>query len=142
MRVVTEIGFGQLVQAITPFAMTRMTAGCVNSLLVAPDLIANIAARGYFGANVGRHWGGAGLDTATCGMLHEEIARGCSSVRSLLTVHGMVAHAIEKWGTDGQRRTWLPRLATGECICAFALTEPSVGSDAGAVTMRAIPTAG
>ena len=51
-------------------------------------------------------------------------------MRSLLTVHGMVQFAILRWGNEAQKKHWLPRLATGEVIGAFGLTEPNVGSDA------------
>ena len=63
-------------------------------------------------------------------ILNEEIGRGCSSVRSLLTVHGMLVIALQKWGTGEQRDFWLKKLAAGDAIGAFALTEPNVGSDA------------
>ncbi|HEU0053254.1 MAG TPA: acyl-CoA dehydrogenase family protein, partial [Longimicrobium sp.] len=60
-------------------------------------------------------------------------------LRSLLTVHSMAAYAVLRWGTRGQKERWLPRLATGETIGAFALSEPNVGSDASAVETVAEP---
>ncbi len=66
----------------------------------------------------------------TFGILNEEFGRGCSSLRSLLTVHSMVTYAIQRWGDRRQKETWLPRLATGEVTGAFALSEPNAGSDA------------
>ena len=94
-------------------------------------LIKDVAARGYLGGLVPAQYGGAGMDALTWGLLCEEIARGSASLLSLFTVHSMVVQALIKWGTDAQRQKWLPRLATGELIGAFGLTEPNVGSDAG-----------
>lgn len=70
------------------------------------------------------------MNMVTFGLLNEEFGRGCSSLRSLLTVHSMVEYAILRWGNQRQKESWLPRLATGELIGAFALSEPNAGSDA------------
>ena len=94
------------------------------------DLIRKLADQKFLGASLPAQWGGTGLDAISYGLLHEEIGKACSSVRSLLTVHHMVAHAILRWGTDQQRSHWLPRLGNGETIAAFGLSEPNVGSDA------------
>lgn len=100
-------------------------------------LIREVAARGYLGGIIPAQYGGAGMDAATWGLLCEEMGRASASLLSLFTVHGMVAQALLKWGSEEQRRRWLPLLATGERIGAFALTEPEVGSDAGSVQTRA-----
>lgn len=95
-----------------------------------PELIERLKEKGYLGSMLPQEYGGMGLDWVTIGILNEEIGRGCSSLRSLLTVHGMVALALLRWGSDEQRSQWLPKMAAGEMIGAFALTEPGVGSDA------------
>jgi len=77
------------------------------------------------------------MDMITYGLLSEEVGRGCSSLRSLLTVHSMVAHALCKWGNQSQKEHWLPKLASGECIAAFALSELNVGSDAKSIETTA-----
>ncbi|MCI0729742.1 MAG: acyl-CoA dehydrogenase family protein [Chloroflexi bacterium] len=92
--------------------------------------IAKVAEKKYLGIMLPEEIGGLGRDAITFGLLNEEFGRGCSSLRSLLTVHSMVAHAIARWGSQQQRQDWLPRLASGETVGAFALTEPNVGSDA------------
>ncbi|MBH8571742.1 acyl-CoA dehydrogenase family protein [Nostocaceae cyanobacterium CENA369] len=102
-----------------------------------PELIKKIAQRGFLGAILPQEYGGKGMDMITYGILNEEIGRGCSSVRSLLTVHNMVAHALCKWGNKSQKEYWLPKLASGEIIAAFALSEPNVGSDAKSVETTA-----
>ncbi|MEU4583025.1 acyl-CoA dehydrogenase family protein [Kitasatospora aureofaciens] len=95
------------------------------------------AARGLLGAAVPAGYGGAELDPITFGLLNEELGRGCSSVRSLVTVHGMASYAVARWGGDRQREHWLPRFATGGAIGAFALTEPGAGSDVKALRTTA-----
>jgi alkylation response protein AidB-like acyl-CoA dehydrogenase len=106
------------------------------------ELISRLGQEGYLGAFVPVEYGGRGMDMLTYGILNEEIGRGCSSVRSLLTVHGMVEYAILRWGNATQKQRWLPRLATGEVIGAFGLTEPTAGSDAAGVQTSAIPAEG
>lgn len=93
------------------------------------EVVEKIAAEGLLGSILPGQWGGRGLDMMTYGLLNEEIGRACSSVRSLLTVHDMVAFAILKWGGSQQREWWLRRMARGEVIGAFAVTEAAVGSD-------------
>ena len=102
------------------------------------ELIQKIAQRGYLGAILPEQWGGRGMDMVSLGKLHEAFGYGCSSIRSLLTVHSMVAYAITKWGSREQKATWLPRLASGISIGAFALSEPNVGSDAKSVATTAV----
>ena len=101
------------------------------------QLIQKLAQREYLGAVIPKAQGGSNMDAIAFGLLNEEIGRGCSSLRSLLTVHSMVARAICKWGSKHQKEYWLPKLATGEAIAAFALSEPNVGSDAKSVETTA-----
>ena len=100
-------------------------------------LIRKIGKHGYLGLNLPVEHGGAGKDMITLGLLHEEVGRACSSVRSLLTVHGMVAQSILRWGSSLLKERWLRRLARGEVIGAYGLTEPNVGSDAQSVETQA-----
>lgn len=104
-----------------------------------PGAIERLAATGWLGAVVPREHGGAGMDWVTFGLLNEELGRGCSSLRSLLTVHSMAAHAVLRWGSRAQKERWLGPLARGEAVGAFALSEPEVGSDASAVRTTATP---
>jgi alkylation response protein AidB-like acyl-CoA dehydrogenase len=104
-----------------------------------PDnLIHTLGQLGYLGAVVPAEYGGKGMDALTWGLLCEEIGRGSASLVSLLTVHSMVIQALVKWGTDKQRNKWLPKLATGESIGGFGLTEPVIGSDARNVQTEAV----
>lgn len=105
---------------------------------ISPDVVRALAERGYLGALLPADVGGAGASLALFGVLNEELGRGCSSVRSLITVHSMCSFAIARWGGRAQKEKWLPRLAGGETIGAFALSEPEVGSDAASITTEAV----
>jgi alkylation response protein AidB-like acyl-CoA dehydrogenase len=93
------------------------------------ELLAEIKKSGFLGATINKKYGGLGYDNKTLCVLHEETGKGCSSFRSMLTVHGMVSVAIERWGTEEQKNKYLPLLVTGEKIACFALSEPDAGSD-------------
>lgn len=103
------------------------------------SVIEKMARQGFLGAVLSSEWGDAGLDMVTLGILHEEIGYGCSSLRSLLTVHSMASFAIQRWGNKQLKTRWLPLLASGERIGAFALSEPNVGSDAQSIETTAVP---
>jgi glutaryl-CoA dehydrogenase (non-decarboxylating) len=129
--------------AVRAFVVQRVAPGADawdRDQRLPPDVIAAVAERGWFGAGLGEEWGGLGWDAVSSGLLHEELGRGCASLRSLLTVHAMVCHAIARWGTGEQRARWLPRLAAGELLCGFALTESAVGSDAKSVATTVTET--
>jgi glutaryl-CoA dehydrogenase (non-decarboxylating) len=101
-----------------------------------------LARQRYLGAVVPHSLGGSEMGPDAFGSLCEELGRGCSSVRSLITVHSMVCDAIRRWGSESQRHSLLPRLASGEMLAAFALTEPDHGSDVAHVSTRALPVKG
>lgn len=100
-------------------------------------VVERMAEAGFLGAAVPAELGGTGMDAVTFGLLNEELGRGCSSIRSLVTVHSMACHAVVRWGSRAQKEAWLPRLARGELLGAFGLSEPGVGSDAGAIETTA-----
>lgn len=105
-----------------------------------PDaLLDALAEQGWLGAIVPPELGGAGMDMQTFGLLQEEVGRGSASIHSLLTVHSMVTLALLRHGTADQKQQWLPRMARGECVAGFALTEPEAGSDAKNTATRAVP---
>lgn len=96
---------------------------------IAPEVIARIAQKGYLGATLPPEFGGQGWDVVTFGLMNEAFGRGSSSLTSYFTVQSMVSMALLKWGSREQKSTWLPRLAQGEIIASFAMTEPGTGSD-------------
>ncbi|MCL5966426.1 MAG: acyl-CoA dehydrogenase family protein [Deltaproteobacteria bacterium] len=102
-----------------------------------PDLIEKMAGRGLLLAGLPKEYGGLGLDPLHYGLLTEAVGRACCSTRSLITVQcSLVGESILKWGTEQQRTYWLPRMAGGQKIGAFALTEAEIGSDARSVRTR------
>jgi butyryl-CoA dehydrogenase len=102
------------------------------------DLVANIAAQGYLGAIVPNEYGGAGLDYLTYGLIVEQIGRGDSAMRTVVSVQtSLVCSAILRWGSEEQKQRYLPKLCSGEWLGCFALTEPDTGSDAANQRTRA-----
>ena len=101
------------------------------------DIIAEMRRRGYWGASLNDALDDQGMNRFVLGLLLEEIGRGSASLLSLITVHTMVCQAVAKWGNPDQTAYWLPRLASGETLAAFGLTEPDVGSDAREVKTEA-----
>jgi alkylation response protein AidB-like acyl-CoA dehydrogenase len=102
------------------------------------DLVRRIAEQGYLGAIVPREYGGAGLDYATYGLIVEEIGRGDSAMRTVVSVQtSLVCSAILRWGTEEQKARYLPKLCSGEWLGCFGLTEPDTGSDAANQRTRA-----
>jgi alkylation response protein AidB-like acyl-CoA dehydrogenase len=105
------------------------------------DLVKKIADQGYLGAIVPREYGGAGLGYLDYGLVVEEIGRGCSSVRTVISVQtSLVCSAILKWGSEEQKQRYLPKLCSGEWLGCFGLTEPDTGSDAAKQRTRAKKT--
>jgi hypothetical protein len=105
------------------------------------DLVAKIAEQGYLGAIVPAEYGGAGLDYLSYGLIVEEIGRGDSAIRTVISVQtSLVCSGILKWGTEEQKRSYLPKLCSGEWLGCFGLTEPDTGSDAANQRTRARKT--
>jgi alkylation response protein AidB-like acyl-CoA dehydrogenase len=105
------------------------------------ELIKKIADQGYLGAIVPQEYGGAGLDYITYGLVVEEIGRGCSAMRTVISVQtSLVCSSILRWGTEEQKRHYLPKLCSGEWLGCFGLTEPDTGSDAANQKTRARKT--
>ncbi|MBV9197013.1 MAG: acyl-CoA dehydrogenase family protein [Solirubrobacterales bacterium] len=102
------------------------------------ELVGKIAAQGYLGSIVPEQYGGAGLDYLSYGLIVEEVGRGCSSMRTVVSVNtSLVCSAILRWGTEEQKHRYLPKLCRGEWLGCFGLTEPDTGSDAANQRTRA-----
>src|SRR5471030_2172641 len=105
------------------------------------ELVAKMADQGYLGAIVPREYGGAGLDYLSYGVIVEEIGRGDSAMRTVISVQtSLVCSAIVRWGTEEQKQRYLPKLCAGEWLGCFGLTEPDTGSDAANQRTRAKQT--
>jgi alkylation response protein AidB-like acyl-CoA dehydrogenase len=102
------------------------------------ELARKLGEIGYLGAPVAEEYGGRGLDYVTYGLIVEEVGRGDSSARTVVSVQtSLVCGSIERWGSEEQKRRWLPRLCSGEALGCFALSEPDAGSDPSSMRTRA-----
>jgi butyryl-CoA dehydrogenase len=102
------------------------------------ELASMIGEMGYLGAPVAEEYGGRGLDYVSYGLIVEQIGRGDSAARTVVSVQtSLVCGSIERWGTEEQKQRWLPRLCSGEALGCFGLTEPDTGSDAASLRTRA-----
>jgi alkylation response protein AidB-like acyl-CoA dehydrogenase len=94
---------------------------------------------GFLGLTIDESYGGSGGDHLAYCLVLEELGRGDSSVRGIVSVSlGLVTKSIKAYGTEQQRQEWLPRLCAGDALGCFALTEPGTGSDAGSLVTRAV----
>ena len=102
------------------------------------ELVQKIAEMGFLGAIVPEQYGGRGVDYRTYALIVEEIGRGCSAMRTVVSVvTSLVCSSIVRWGTEEQKQEWLPQLCSGEALGCFGLTEPDTGSDAANLKTRA-----
>ncbi|CAM5263690.1 acyl-CoA dehydrogenase family protein [Streptomyces fimicarius] len=107
------------------------------------SIVGKLGALGFLGLTVPEEYGGSGGDHLSYCLVTEELGRGDSSVRGIVSVSlGLVAKTIASWGDEEQKRSWLPRLTSGEAIGCFGLTEPGTGSDAGNLATRAVRDGG
>ncbi|MFJ8887334.1 acyl-CoA dehydrogenase family protein [Streptomyces sp. NPDC102402] len=103
------------------------------------SIVKKLGALGFLGLTVSEEYGGSGGDHLAYCLVTEELGRGDSSVRGIVSVSlGLVAKTIASWGSEEQKRQWLPKLTAGEAVGCFGLTEPGTGSDAGNLTTRAV----
>ncbi|MET9363808.1 acyl-CoA dehydrogenase family protein [Streptomyces sp. NPDC006632] len=103
------------------------------------SIVKKLGALGFLGLTIDEEYGGSGGDHLAYCLVTEELGRGDSSVRGIVSVSlGLVAKTIASWGDEEHRRAWLPRLTSGDAIGCFGLTEPGTGSDAGNLATRAV----
>ena len=121
-------------ERLAPGAAAREKAGAIE-----PEVIRALGELGMFGATTPADWDGSDIDAVTYALMLEEIAAGDGSVSTMISVHNSpTCEVLKRYGTDAQRDRWLRKLATGEHVGAFALTEPQAGSDAAALRTRAV----
>jgi butyryl-CoA dehydrogenase len=102
------------------------------------ELVQKIADMGFLGAIVPEEYGGRDVDYRTYALIVEEIGRGCSAMRTVVSVvTSLVCSSLVRWGSEEQKREWLPQLCSGEALGCFGLTEPDTGSDAANLKTRA-----
>ena len=96
------------------------------------------AALGMGGVYIGEDVGGSGLTRLDAALIFEALAMGCPTVSAYISIHNMAAWMIDRFGSDAQRRRFLPGLVTMEQLASYCLTEPGAGSDAAALKTRAV----
>ena len=102
------------------------------------EALRKAAALGFAAIYIADDVGGSGLTRADAVVIFEALARGCPSTAAYLSIHNMVSWMIDAFGSDAQRRRFLPKLATMEHFASYCLTEPGAGSDAAALRTRAV----
>ena len=126
---------------VRDFALTRVApvaAELDREARFPYDLVAEMAGLGLMGIPIPEEYGGAGADTVSYAIAVEELTRIDSSVAITMAAHtSLGTMPIYLFGSEAQKQEWLPRLASGEALAAFGLTEPDAGSDAGATRTRA-----
>jgi alkylation response protein AidB-like acyl-CoA dehydrogenase len=132
-RAIRQVTAEFVAREITPHAAAWDRAEQVDL-----SIVKKLADLGIFGITIPEEHGGSGGDHTTYCLVLEELGKGDSSVRGIVSVSlGLVAKSINGYGTAEQKAAWLPRLCGGDALGCFALTEPDTGSDAGALATRA-----
>src|SRR5437660_12389370 len=102
------------------------------------DVIRQTAALGMGAIYVREDVGGSALSRFDAALIFEALATGCPAVSAFISIHNMASWMIDAYGSDEQRRKWLPRLCSMELLASYCLTEPGSGSDAAALRTRAV----
>lgn len=131
----------QIVEAVADFARARIDARKIDEEgSIPPSVLAGMKELGLFGMIVPQEFGGSGLGSTTYGRVLEELAFHCASCATTVGAHQSIGlKALLLFGTPEQKLQFLPPLASGEQLAAFALTEPGAGSDAHSITTKATP---
>lgn len=102
------------------------------------DVLREAGGLGMGGIYVSEDFGGSGLSRTDAVLIFEELSKADPSIAAYISIHNMVAWMIDAFGDDGQRAKWVPQLATMEVLGSYCLTEPGAGSDAAALTTKAV----
>ncbi|WP_433195018.1 acyl-CoA dehydrogenase family protein [Nocardia sp. CA-107356] len=102
------------------------------------DVLRKAGSLGMGGIYIGEDVGGSGLRRLDAVRIFEQLATGCPAIAAYISIHNMVSWMIDSYGNDEQRNQWLPRLTSMEWLGSYALTEPGVGSDAAALSTKAV----
>ena len=129
--------FRDAARAFAAGALAPHAAAWDEDSIFPVDALRAAAALGFAGLHVREDVGGAGLGRLDAAIVFEELAAGCTSTAAYLSIHNMAAWMIDAFGTEDQRRRFLPRLNAMEWFASYCLTEPGAGSDAAALATRA-----
>ena len=131
-----------LLASIRAFAKAKIRSLQIDGDHSIPrEVLQGLGELGLFGATIPSEWGGAGLTALQTTGLVTALAEVDRSVATTIGLHlGLGTRGLVAWGTRAQQERWLPRLATGQAIAAFATTEPNAGSDLSALQCLATPS--
>ncbi len=133
-----ELAIQEAVARFVDDRVIPLMADAFDSHTFPIELVPEIAEMGLFGPNL-EGYGCAGLNNVCYGLICQELERADAGVRSFVSVQGsLVMFPIHAYGTEEQKEHWLPKLATGEAIGCFGLTEPDGGSDPGTMRTKAV----
>jgi hypothetical protein len=134
-----QVAVRQLAAEFADREIAPHAAGWDRAEQVDLRVIRQLGELGLLGLTIPEQYGGTGADHLTYCLVTEELGRADASVRGIVSVSlGLVGRSIAQFGTDPQRREWLPRLCAGEVLGCFGLTEPGAGSDAASLATRAV----
>lgn len=102
------------------------------------DVVRKAGSLGMGGIYVGEDVGGSGLRRLDAVRIFEQLSTGCPAIAAYISIHNMVSWMIDSYGNEQQRHRWLPRLTSMEWLGSYALTEPGAGSDAAALSTKAV----
>ncbi|MFM7282984.1 MAG: acyl-CoA dehydrogenase family protein, partial [Planctomycetia bacterium] len=137
-RMVRDAVRGWVTERYIPIVMEHFENGTFPM-----HLVKELADLGVFGPTIPAEYGGAGLNNVAAGLIYQELERGDSGLRSFVSVQGgLVMYPIHAFGSEAQKRKWLPKLASGEAIGCFGLTEPDFGSNPGGMLTNAKKVSG
>lgn len=125
-----ECAIQDAVARFTDEKVLPIIGDCFDEGRFPDELVAEVASLGLFGSTLPEEYGGAGLNSVSYGLICQELERGDSGLRSFVSVQSSLCmYPIFAYGTEEQKREWLPRMAAGEVIGCFGLTEAHGGSD-------------
>jgi len=130
-----------LVEMVCDFATDRLAPHALEwdaTSHFPVDVLAEAGELGMGGIYVAEEYGGSGLTRSDAVLIFEELAKADPTISAYISIHNMVVWMIERFGTDEQRAQWLPNMITMQELGAYCLTEPGIGSDAAALSTRAV----
>ncbi|MYM88703.1 acyl-CoA dehydrogenase [Rugamonas sp. FT82W] len=127
-------------QAAREFAEGELTPNAAHwdaDSYFSRDALAKAGELGFCGLYTPQHLGGLGLSRLDAAIIFEELAAGCTSTTAYLSIHNMATWMVARWGSQSVSEQWVPRLASGQALASYCLTEAQAGSDAASLRTRA-----
>lgn len=142
MQSIFETQYKEIRDLATKFAdseVAPLASGIDHDKKIPDSLVKKLFENGFMGSFVPEEYGGAGMDYSSYAIIVEEISRGCASTGILVAAHtSLCVWPILKFGTEEQKKKYLPGLSSGDVIGCFCLSEPNAGSDPGALGTMAL----